>query len=368
MLLREDWKRRHQQVLDAGGLHVLGTERHESRRIDNQLRGRCGRQGDVGSSHFYLSLQDNLMRIFASDRVASLMKRLGMKEDEAITNPMVTKAIENAQRKVEGHNFDMRKQLLEFDDVANDQRKVIYQQRNELLESEEIGETIAAIRVDVVNVAIDQFIPPESLEEQWDTPGLEQYLTQEFGVKLPISRWLEEDETLHEETLRQRIFQAIEAAYRQKETAAGADVMRQLEKSVMLQTLDQLWKEHLAAMDLLRQGIHLRGYAQKNPKQEFKRESFEMFTKMLDNIKHDVIRMLSLVQIQTESQVQAMEEQQRRAAEAAMQDMSFIHPQASNEGEEHVQPYVREHPKVGRNEPCPCGSGKKYKVCHGRLH
>ncbi len=368
--VRADWQKRHEQVVASGGLHIIGTERHESRRIDNQLRGRAGRQGDPGSSRFYLSLEDNLMRIFASERVGALMQKLGMQEGEAIEHPWVTKAIENAQRKVEGHNFDIRKQLLEYDDVANDQRKVIYQQRNELMETEDISDTIKVLREEVVNELIDQYIPPQSLEEQWDVPGLEKALEQELGLQLPIARWLEEDDSLHEETLRQRILEALEQAYAEKEALAGSAVMRDFEKAVMLQVLDSNWKDHLAAMDHLRQGIHLRGYAQKNPKQEYKREAFEMFSAMLDNIKREVIGILSRVQVRAAEDVEAVEEQRRSRA-----PRQYRHPQASALGgeapeaaEEPRRPVVREGRKIGRNEPCPCGSGKKYKHCHGRLN
>ncbi len=368
--VRSEWKKRHEQVLGAGGLHIIGTERHESRRIDNQLRGRSGRQGDPGSSRFYLSLEDNLMRIFASERVSALMQKLGMKEGEAIEHPWVSKAIENAQRKVEGHNFDIRKQLLEYDDVANDQRKVIYEQRNELMAAEDVSETVQAIRADVVNALIDTYIPPQSLEEQWDVAGLEEALDGEFGLKLAVREWLEQDEDLHEETLRERILQAIEDAYAQKEDLVGAEVMRHVEKQVMLQVLDTQWKDHLAAMDYLRQGIHLRGYAQKNPKQEYKIESFDLFSDMLERIKHEVISVLTKIQVRSEEDVEAMETQ-RRSQPAAMQ---FQHAETSalsggddaGEDERHT-PFVREGRKVGRNEPCPCGSGKKYKQCHGRL-
>ncbi len=370
--ITKDWDVRHQQVLDAGGLHIVGTERHESRRVDNQLRGRSGRQGDAGSSRFYLSLQDNLMRIFASERVSKLMQKLGMQEGEAIEHPWVSKAIENAQRKVEGHNFSIRKNLLEFDDVANDQRKVIYEQRNELMETDDVSETITAIREDVVDTSINQFIAPGSLDEQWDVTGLTEAVETDFGIKLEIQQWLDTDDKLHEETLREKIHQGIDTAYKDKEQQAGVEVIRHFEKAVMLQVLDQSWKEHLAAMDHLRQGIHLRGYAQKNPKQEYKRESFEMFTELLDRLKHEVVTVLSKVQVRAESDVEAVEEQRRSNAQ-----VEYRHDEASamqEEGEdtnsdtsEHDQPFVRNGKKVGRNEPCPCGSGKKYKQCHGKL-
>ena len=367
--VRAEWKKRHDAVIEAGGLHIVGTERHESRRIDNQLRGRSGRQGDAGSSRFYLSLEDNLMRIFASERVSALMQRLGMKEGEAIEHPWVSKAIENAQRKVEGHNFDIRKQLLEYDDVANDQRKVIYEQRNELMAQDDVSETIAAIREDVVSGLIDAYIPPQSLEEQWDVPGLEEALEGGFGLRLDIRGWLEEDENLHEEPLRHRILEAVVQAYADKEAQVGAEVMRHVEKAVMLQVLDSQWKDHLAAMDYLRQGIHLRGYAQKDPKQEYKRESLELFTQMLERIKQEVISILSKIQVRSEQDVEAVEAQRRR-----QQAMEFQHAQASalagpaEEEAEAPAPFVRHERKVGRNEPCPCGSGKKYKQCHGRLN
>jgi len=368
--LRAAWEDRHQQVLEAGGLHIIGTERHESRRVDNQLRGRAGRQGDPGSSRFYLSLEDNLMRIFASERVSAIMQRLGMQEGEAIEHPWVSRAIENAQRKVEGHNFDMRKQLLEYDDVANDQRKVVYSQRNEILATDDLSDTIKAIRHDVVNDIISYHVPPQSVEEQWDVPGLEDAIEGEFGLRLPIRQWLEEDSNLHEESLRERILAAITEAYEAKEQEYGAEVMRHIEKAVMLQVLDSQWRDHLALMDQLRQGIHLRGYAQKNPKQEYKRESFELFSSMLERIKQEVVTVLSRVQVRSEAEIEALEAQ-RRQQESNMQ---FQHANASamQAGESQGQPepgtpYVREGRKVGRNEPCPCGSGKKFKHCHGRL-
>jgi preprotein translocase subunit SecA len=352
------WQIEHDKVIEIGGLHIVATERHESRRIDNQLRGRSGRQGDAGSTRFYLSMEDGLMRIFASERITNMMRKLGMEHGEAIEHPWVTKSIENAQRKVEGRNFDIRKQLLEFDDVSNDQRKVIYEQRNELMDESDIGEVITAIRHDVVNGIIDQHIPVQSLEEMWDIPGLEERIKGDLTLPLPISQWLKEDSKLHEETLREKIIEKVEHAYALKEEQVGADVLRQFEKAVMLQSLDSHWKEHLAAMDHLRQGIHLRGYAQKNPKQEFKRESFELFAELLDNLKYDVIGILSKVQIKAESDVEAVEEQHRKADKAPKE---FTH-QSTNAVEK--PPEV---PRVGRNEPCPCGSGKKYKHCHGKL-
>jgi preprotein translocase subunit SecA len=366
-LVRDGWQRRHEHVVKAGGLHIIGTERHESRRIDNQLRGRSGRQGDPGSSRFYLSLEDNLMRIFASDRLGNLMQKLGMQKGEAIEHRWVTKAIENAQRRVEGRNFDIRKQLLEYDDVANDQRKVIYQQRNELMDTENVSETIEAIRRDVVDSIISSHIPPESLEELWDIPGLSEALERELGLKLDIAGWLETDETLHEGPLRVRIQAEVEKAYLAKEEIVGPAVMRHFEKAVMLQVLDTHWKEHLAAMDYLRQGIHLRGYAQKNPKQEYKREAFEMFAQMLDRIKYEVVGILSKVQVQTEQDVEAVEEQRRSSAQVQYQHEAVSALGGEPQAVPQNAPFVREGRKVGRNEPCPCGSGKKYKHCHGRL-
>ncbi|HHO2169862.1 preprotein translocase subunit SecA [Aeromonas hydrophila] len=369
--LKAAWQVRHDAVLAAGGLHIIGTERHESRRIDNQLRGRSGRQGDPGSSRFYLSMEDTLMRIFASDRVTGMMKKLGMEEGEAIEHPWVTKAIENAQRKVEGRNFDIRKSLLEFDDVANDQRKVVYEQRNELLDTSDISETIHVIRDDVYGAIIDEYIPPQSLEEMWDVPGLEARLKSDFALDLPLQQWLAEDDKLYEEKLRERILDEATKLYAHKEELVGKEVLRNFEKAVMLQTLDGLWKEHLAAMDHLRQGIHLRGYAQKNPKQEYKRESFDLFTQMLETLKRDVVSILSRVQVQ-ERDVEAMEEQQRQQAEAAPR--TYTHAAADNqladdEAQAEATPvtFVRDEQKVGRNDPCPCGSGKKYKHCHGQL-
>ncbi|MCX2533440.1 preprotein translocase subunit SecA [Plesiomonas shigelloides] len=364
--LKARWDELHEQVIAAGGLHIIGTERHESRRIDNQLRGRSGRQGDPGSSRFYLSMEDSLMRIFASDRVSNMMKKLGMQEGEAIEHPWVSKAIENAQRKVEARNFDIRKQLLEFDDVANDQRKAIYEQRNELLDAQEIGASIEGIRADVFNAVIDEYIPPQSLEEMWDVAGLENRLANDFDLHLPIAKWLDEDNNLHEETLREQVIAEAEKQYRLKEEVVGESMMRHFEKGVMLQTLDTLWKEHLAAMDYLRQGIHLRGYAQKNPKQEYKRESFEMFTDMLENLKLDVISTLSKVRVRMPEEVEQVEAQRRAEAERIAQKQKYSHDEADEQGETGGT-VVRGERKVGRNEPCPCGSGKKYKQCHGVL-
>ncbi|MDX5372244.1 MAG: preprotein translocase subunit SecA [Pseudomonadaceae bacterium] len=374
--IKADWQKRHQQVIEAGGLHVIASERHESRRIDNQLRGRAGRQGDPGSSRFYLSLEDNLMRIFASDRVKNFMKALGMQSGEAIEHRMVTNAIEKAQRKVEGRNFDMRKQLLEYDDVANEQRKVIYHMRNSLLAADNIGETIAEFREEVLTGAINNHIPPQSLPEQWDIAGLEAALNSDFGLKLPIQQWLDEDDKLYEETLREKILAALLAAYAEKEELAGAEALRTFEKQMLLRALDDLWKEHLATMDHLRHGIHLRGYAQKNPKQEYKRESFNLFQDLLDSIKRDTIRVLSHVQVRREDPAEE-EARLRREAEALASRMQFQHAEASampeasaeqaEEGELALATPVRSEPKIGRNEPCPCGSGKKYKHCHGQV-
>ncbi|UPW17934.1 preprotein translocase subunit SecA [Agarivorans sp. TSD2052] len=367
---KAQWQVRHDAVLASGGLHIIGTERHESRRIDNQLRGRSGRQGDAGSTRFYLSMEDSLMRIFASDRVTGMMKKLGMEEGEAIEHPWVTRAIENAQRKVEGRNFDVRKSLLEFDDVANDQRKVVYEQRNDLMDSDSITETIDVIREDVYSAVIDEYIQPQSLEEMWQVSELEQRLKSDFGLDLPIQKWLDEDDKLHEEKLREKILEAAVAEYQLKIDKVGADPIKQFEKSVMLQTLDQLWKEHLAAMDHLRQGIHLRGYAQKNPKQEYKRESYELFTQMLEVLKLDVIGILSRVQVQDPEEVTAMEEKRRETERRAME---MRNQQAQEQLQQEQQagpsgkPVTREGQKVGRNDPCPCGSGKKFKQCHGKL-
>ncbi len=363
--VKSDWKKRHEEVIAAGGLHIIGTERHESRRIDNQLRGRSGRQGDPGSSRFYLSLEDNLMRIFASDRMSSMMQRFGMKEDEAIEAGMLNRAIENAQRKVEAHNFDVRKHLLDYDNVANDQRRVVYQQRNELMEAGEIADTIADMRDDVFSSVIDRFIAAGSIDEQWDIVGLEKALDGEFGIQLPLQQWLKQDEQLHEEILRERILQAIAAHFTSKESQTGPAVMRHFEKALMLNVLDQKWKDHLASMDYLRQGIGLRGYAQKQPMQEYKRESFQMFTELLDNIKHEVVRILARVQVKAEEDVAAVDEQRRKTA-----PMQYRHGEAGDadaaKAPQH-ETYVREGRKLGRNEPCPCGSGSKYKHCHGKL-
>lgn len=364
--IKADWQVRHDAVLAAGGLHIIGTERHESRRIDNQLRGRSGRQGDAGSSRFYLSMEDALMRIFASDRVSGMMRKLGMKPGEAIEHPWVTKAIANAQRKVESRNFDIRKQLLEYDDVANDQRRAIYSQRNELLDVSDVSETINSIREDVFKATIDAYIPPQSLEEMWDIPGLQERLKNDFDLDLPIAEWLDKEPELHEETMRERILAQSIEVYQRKEEVVGAEMMRHFEKGVMLQTLDSLWKEHLAAMDYLRQGIHLRGYAQKDPKQEYKRESFSMFAAMLESLKYEVISTLSKVQVRMPEEVEELEQQRRMEAERLAQMQQLSHQDDDSAAAAALAAQTGER-KVGRNDPCPCGSGKKYKQCHGRL-
>jgi len=373
--VRSDWASRHAEVLEAGGLHIIGTERHESRRIDNQLRGRSGRQGDPGSSRFYLSMEDTLMRIFGDpDRTKSLLSRAGMREGEAIESKLLSRQIERAQRKVEAHNFDIRKNLLEYDDVANDQRKVVYHQRSELMAADEIEESVAAIREEVIELSVQAHIPPGSLEEQWDTDGLSQELESQFGLGLDIDRWIREDKTFSEERILARCIEESGKAYKKREGEIGSELMRNVEKQVMLRQLDQHWKEHLAAMDHLRQGIGLRSYAQKNPKQEYKREAFEMFGAMLEQVKHDTISILTRIRIQGQDELDDAEER-RRAAEA----MKFQHAEASALGQqtqgqqpgasaaEPATPFVRGERKVGRNEPCPCGSGKKFKQCHGKL-
>jgi preprotein translocase subunit SecA len=373
--IKMEWQQRNDQVLEAGGLHIIGTERHESRRIDNQLRGRAGRQGDPGFSRFYLSLDDNLMRIFASDRVGNLMRKLGMGEGEAIEHKMVTNSIEKAQRKVEGRNFDIRKQLLEYDDVANDQRQIVYSRRNELMETDDISDVITTMREGVVNDHISMYIPPQSIEEQWDVSGLEQSLEGEFGVNMPLQQWLDEDDTLYEDTLRGRIVDAIVKTYEEKSIQVGEN-MRAFEKQITLQILDTLWKEHLSQMDSLRQGIGLRGYGGKNPKQEYKREAFVLFEELLNNLQHEVIKFLSLVKIKQDESADAIE--QKRLQEAQKERSTLVHRQAntmdqdSDEGAQQREPiqqtpFTRQGQKVGRNDPCPCGSGKKYKQCHGKL-
>ena len=373
---REAWRERHDQVVKVGGLYVLGTERHESRRIDNQLRGRSGRQGDPGKSRFYLSLQDNLLRIFGGERLNAIMQRIGMEKGVALESRMLSRSIENAQRKVEAYNFDVRKQLLEFDDVANEQRKVIYSQRDELLTADHIQSTIHDIGLRVMEQVMTMFIPLHSMEEEWDVPGLTQRLESDFNVKLPIQEWLDQDASLNEDTILQRIRAAYQEHFQQKESQMGGDIMRQFEKAVMLQTLDTCWREHLAAMDYLRQGIHLRGYAQKNPKQEYKRESFELFAQLLDKINYEVISALSKFEVKIEREFEQLEEQQRQAVN--MQQVQYHHREVdalTNTGDVMVQEeeavgggtVTRLNPKIGRNDACPCGSGKKYKQCHGKL-
>ena len=365
--LRAEWQPIHDQVVKSGGLHIIGTERHESRRVDNQLRGRAGRQGDPGSSRFYLSLEDPLLRIFASDRVAAIMNRFKLPEGEAIEHSWVTRAIENAQRKVEARNFDMRKQILEYDDVANEQRKVIYQQRNELLESVDISETIDAMREGVMHDIISEYIVPQSMEEQWDVPGLEKVLAAEFQLILPLTQWLEQNKQLDETGLRDRVVQAAQQQYQAKVEQVDAEMMHGYERIIMLQSVDTHWREHLAALDHLRQGIHLRGYAQKNPKQEYKREAFELFSSMLDSIKRDVTRTLINVRIRNEQDIEAVE------VPHAPENVQYHHADyeealATEDGDAEQKPFVRIDKKAGRNDPCPCGSGKKYKQCHGKLN
>ena len=372
--IREDWQARHEQVLKAGGLHIIGTERHESRRIDNQLRGRSGRQGDPGSSRFYLSMEDTLMRIFGDpERTKNLLSRAGMREGEAIESKLLTRQIERAQRKVEAHNFDIRKNLLEYDDVANDQRKVVYHQRAELMDAEEIEESVAAIREEVVAITAEQYIPPGSLEELWDADGLSKALESEFGVRADVARWAHDDKTLSAEAIAEKAIEEVAKAYEEKVSNIGAELMRGVEKQVMLRQLDYHWKEHLAGMDHLRQGIGLRSYAQKNPKQEYKREAFEMFGVMLEQVKHDTISILSRIRIQGEDDLNEMSER-KQSPDA----MKFQHAEATALGSQpeggqqapppQAEPFVRDSRKVGRNEPCPCGSGKKYKQCHGKLN
>jgi preprotein translocase subunit SecA len=386
--LDADWKARHAKVLEMGGLHIIGTERHESRRIDNQLRGRSGRQGDPGSSRFYLSLEDNLMRIFGDpERIKRMLSRAGMKPGEAIESKLLSRQIERAQRKVEAHNFDIRKQLLEYDDVANDQRRVVYQQRSELMEASDIADAVRNIRAEVVNVAINEHVAPESVEEEWDKDGLTKALEREFGVRLDVAAMLEADHSIDEKRLRELAVAAVAEAYDRKVTEIGPNVMHEIEKQIMLRQLDSHWKEHIGALDYLRQGIHLRGYAQRNPKQEYKREAFEMFSSMLERVKHDTISILSKIQIRRPEDVQAVEpaapdpstlkfqhaaapplipaapaEPEPRTVAPTLRDGMRPQPQP-----EAVAPFVREAPKVGRNDPCPCGSGKKFKQCHGRL-
>ncbi|MEJ1098025.1 MULTISPECIES: preprotein translocase subunit SecA [unclassified Pseudoxanthomonas] len=382
--IKREWQKRHDEVKAAGGLHIVGTERHESRRIDNQLRGRSGRQGDPGSSRFYLSLEDNLMRIFASDWVQKAMKLIGMKEDDVIEDKLVSRQIEKAQRKVEAHNFDIRKNLLDFDDVNNDQRKVIYAQRDELLEADSVKENIDGIRGDVVEELVNRFVPPNSVDEQWDLAGLENELREEMGLELPVTRWPQETEELDAEAIEQRVQDAMAQYFNAKEEVIGAETMRALEKHIMLTVLDKSWKEHLARMDYLRQGIHLRGYAQKQPKQEYKKEAFELFSSMLEQVKREVITILARVRIRSEEEVAALEAQERAHAEAQARQLQFQHEDVGGYGADEEaareqamaqggfvqsppQTVHRDSPKVGRNDPCPCGSGKKYKHCHGQL-
>ena len=370
--IKTDWQARHDAVLEAGGLHIIGSERHESRRIDNQLRGRSGRQGDPGSSRFFLSLEDDLMRIFASPRMRSIMQGLGMQRGEAIEHKMVTNAIEKAQKKVEGRNFDMRKQLLDYDDVANDQRTQVYAQRNELMDAEDLSDLVDAVRRDVFTSVVASYIPPQSLIEQWDIPGLTEEFATQFGLEMPIQAWLDADESLYEETLLEKIIGEATSRHDEKVGVVGEETMRRFEKQVLLQVLDHQWKEHLAAMDYLRQGIHLRGYAQKNPKQEYKREAFELFTSMLDQIKRESVRVLTAVQVPSKEEIEAQEEARRQQAVEQLAKAQATHDETtavpdSSDQETSDRPMPAVSHKVGRNEPCPCGSGKKYKQCHGRI-
>ena len=370
--IKTDWQARHDAVLEAGGLHIIGSERHESRRIDNQLRGRSGRQGDPGSSRFFLSLEDDLMRIFASPRMRSIMQGLGMQRGEAIEHKMVTNAIEKAQKKVEGRNFDMRKQLLDYDDVANDQRTQVYAQRNELMDAEDLSDLVDAVRRDVLTSVVASYIPPQSLIEQWDIPGLTEEFASQFGLEMPIQAWLDEDESLYEETLLEKIIGEATRRHDEKVGVVGEGTMRRFEKQVLLQVLDHQWKEHLAAMDYLRQGIHLRGYAQKNPKQEYKREAFELFTSMLDQIKRESVRVLTAVQVPSKEEIEAQEEARRQQAVEQLAKAQATHDETtavadSSDQEMSDRPMPAVSHKVGRNEPCPCGSGKKYKQCHGKI-
>ena len=376
---KAEWQKRHDQVLEAGGLHIIGTERHESRRIDNQLRGRSGRQGDPGSSRFYLSLQDNLLRIFAGDWVGRWMRMFGMKEDDALEDRMISRQIEKAQRKVEQHNFDIRKHLLEFDDVANDQCKVIYAQRDELLETEDVSATINDIREDVIDGLVRRYVPPHSIDEQWDIQALDRELESEFGVHADVRHWLEQQSEADDNSLLEHVRESVDKLFKDKEQQIGSESMRQLEKHIMLSVVDNAWKEHLASMDYLRQGIYLRGYAQKQPKQEFKRESYELFSSMLDRIKAEVVQMLARIRIRSEEEVAAMEAEQQRLAARLQQQMqatgggapvgALTAPELGDIPMPQIENEVvqREGPKVGRNDPCPCGSGKKYKHCHGQL-
>ncbi|CEG56828.1 preprotein translocase subunit SecA [Legionella fallonii] len=364
--VKQTWQKRHDEVLNAGGLRIIGSERHESRRIDNQLRGRAGRQGDAGSSRFYLSLEDNLMRIFASERVASMMKRLGMKPGEPIEHTLVTKAIENAQRKLEGYHFDVRKQLLDYDNVANDQRQVIYTQRASIMGMSDTEEAVTMMREEVINNLVDTYIPPQSLEDQWDAKALSDVLHDEFKINAPVPEWIDADHHIQPEQIKEKILALAFELYDEKVRRAGRPVLSQFEKSVILQTLDSQWREHLASMDQLRQGIHLRGYAQKDPKQEYKKEAFTLFTMMLDNLKYDVIKLLMSVEVQTEEDANAVEEQ-RRAEQIHKMSLNHEDPYGANDQQQEHTTYKRHEKKIGRNDPCPCGSGKKYKSCHGSL-
>ena len=366
--VKADWQQRHETVIKAGGLRIIGSERHESRRIDNQLRGRAGRQGDPGSSRFYLSLEDNLMRIFASDRVALIMRKLGMEPGEPIEHSLVTRAIENAQRKLEGHNFDIRKQLLSYDNVANDQRKVIYSQRAEIMQMEDPRDTIHKMRDDVVNGLVDACIPPQSLEDQWDIEGLSKGLNEDFRIQANVQEWLDKDHAIQPEQIKEKIIAMFDVVYKEQEEKLGREVLAQFEKSVILQTLDNHWREHLSAMEYLRQGIHLRGYAQKDPRQEYKRESFDLFTSMLENLKYEIIKFHSSVEIANEEDVSLVEEQRKADADL---NVSLIHNNEStlddSEDDDKVVQIKRAGKKVGRNDPCSCGSGKKFKNCHGTI-
>jgi Preprotein translocase subunit SecA (ATPase, RNA helicase) len=369
---KKEWQQRHDAVLASGGLHIIGTERHESRRIDNQLRGRAGRQGDPGSTRFYLSIRDNLMRIFISDNLSSFLNKLGMASGEAITASIVTKAVENAQRKVEGYNFDVRKQLLEYDDVANDQRQVIYKQRNELMNIEDISQSIQDMQSEVIISVLQEYIPPQSLAEQWRVSELESCLESEFGQKLSISQWLKDEPNLHVDNLTQRILDYFSKMQQQKELQAGSDNMRHLEKVIMLNVLDSHWKEHLATMDYVRQSIHLRGYAQKDPKQEYKREAFVLFTAMLESIKREVIATLYKIQIQRETTPEIIDASLRKESVGLQFDHEtaetiMTKPTDNDQSEDQDKTFIRAEPKVGRNDQCPCGSGRKYKQCHGKI-
>jgi preprotein translocase subunit SecA len=376
--LKAEWQQRHEAVVAAGGLHIIGTERHESRRIDNQLRGRSGRQGDPGSSRFFLSLEDNLMRIFAAEWVQKAMRMMGMKEDDVIEDKLVSRQIEKAQRKVEAHNFDIRKNLLEYDNVNNDQRKVIYQQRDELLEADSVKDNIDGIRLDAVDAIVTGFVPRDSIDEQWDLPGLEAAIRDEFGLELDMRGLVENESEIDAEGIAEHVQRAVEDHFAAREAQLGGDTMRQLEKHIMLNVLDQTWKEHLAQMDYLRQGIHLRGYAQKQPKQEYKREAFELFSEMLEKVKRQVVTLLARVRVRSEEEIAQMEAAERAAAEAKARHLQFQHADSGGYGADEeaaavaapgqgFQQAARAMPKVGRNDPCPCGSGKKYKHCHGQL-